>query len=89
MTFLGYETTQWNAWLNLPELEKWIDSVNIILLIFQTLQYYLPTHRRLFSVGRIFLGSAGPVLNEYIGIGFSLKNRMTNISMTAKFGRPD
>ena len=20
MTFLGYETTQWNAWLNLPEL---------------------------------------------------------------------
>ena len=22
MTFLGYETTQWNAWLNLPELES-------------------------------------------------------------------
>ena len=22
MTFLGYETTQWNAWLNLPELEN-------------------------------------------------------------------
>ena len=21
LTFLGYETTQWNAWLNLPELE--------------------------------------------------------------------
>ena len=22
MTFLGYETMQWNAWLNLPELES-------------------------------------------------------------------
>ena len=22
LTFLGYETTQWNAWLNLPELES-------------------------------------------------------------------
>ena len=22
MTFLGYKTTQWNAWLNLPELES-------------------------------------------------------------------
>ena len=47
MTFLGYETTQWNAWLNLPELESsWKFLYTSSLGTFSTL-------RRLLSIVKV------------------------------------
>ena len=47
MTFLGYETTQWNAWLNLPELESsWKFLYTSSLATFSTL-------RRLLSIVKV------------------------------------
>ena len=47
MTFLGYETTQWIAWLNLPELESsWKFLYTSSLATFSTL-------RRLLSIVKV------------------------------------
>ena len=49
MTFLGYETTQWNAWLNLPELE----SSGKFLIVYTSSQATFSTLRRLLSIVKV------------------------------------